>query len=201
MHSVVLGGGIASGKSLAAEMLMQMGATAADLDYIARDVRNRHDVKLKLAERFGWQIIDEEGALDTAKLAEAAFKTPEDTEALNAIVHPGIAQTAADVMRNYGGMPAKGVFIMQVPLLDKSVDLNEMADEVLLIFAPAELRLERAIARGMSPEDAKARIEAQASDEELIAIADTVIENVGTEDELWEKLAQWYKERIEAQRS
>ncbi|MCR5845951.1 MAG: dephospho-CoA kinase [bacterium] len=199
MHSVVLGGGIASGKSLASELLMEMGATVADLDYIARDVRNRPAMKAKLGERFGSQIFDEEGCLDTKKLAEAAFKTPEDTEALNAILHPTIAETAFAVMRNYGEMPAKGVFIMQVPLLDKSVDLNEMADEVLLISAPAQLRLERAIARGMTAEDAKARIEAQASDEELRAIADTVIENVGTEDELWEKLSQWYRDRMEAQ--
>lgn len=94
MYKVVLGGGIASGKSTAAGFLRELGATVKSLDDVAADVRNTPQVIEELETCFGSQILDDNGMVIPRQLAKAAFADKESTEKLNAIMHPRIAEQA-----------------------------------------------------------------------------------------------------------
>jgi len=194
MHKVVLGGCLASGKSTVASMMRDMGVEVRSLDDIAAEVRADPEVAGELAARFGDDVLDSDGLPIPAVLAQRAFADEQSTADLNAIMHPRIAAAAQAYLESPSGAP--GVRVLEVPLLDKTPDLIELAHEVVCVTAPLEKRVERAVERGMDEADARARIERQASDEDLRAVADTVIENVGTIDDLRAKVWVWHAGRM-----
>lgn len=184
---------MASGKSTVAGMLRQMGAEVMSLDDIARDVRSCPEVAEALANRFGADILDADGHPIPRLLAQRAFVDADSTASLNAIMHPAIAQRAREYLQQSAGDAP--VRVLEVPLLAEATDLVELADEALCVIAPFEVRVQRAIDRGMSEDDARKRMGQQADDQQLRDIADTVILNDGSLEDLRQKVQTWWNQR------
>ncbi len=181
MYVLALTGGLGSGKSTAAEVFAERGAVVIDCDVVAKALLEQSEaVRERIAQAFGDDIRDGTGAIDRAALAAAAFASAETTERLNAIMHPAVLAAVAgalDTLALQGDPPR--VVVLVIPLLAESPGFLEPVDAVLAISASEDVRLERAIARGMDQEDAERRVVRQAGDAERREIADYVIENDG----------------------
>ncbi|MFF5791198.1 dephospho-CoA kinase [Paeniglutamicibacter sp. NPDC012692] len=194
MLNVGLTGGIAAGKSAVARQLAELGAVLIDADAIARAVVEPGTPGLAaVVAAFGTGILTADGALDRPALGALVFKDDAAREKLNSIVHPLVRAEAARLRE---AAPADAVIVQDIPLLVETNQAKDF-DVVLVVAAPLAERLHRmARDRGMDESDALARISAQATDEERAAVADVVIENSGTVEELrdrvnevWESLA------------
>ncbi|MCB9428507.1 MAG: dephospho-CoA kinase [Actinobacteria bacterium] len=181
MRRIGLTGGIGSGKSTVSAMLADLGAHVIDADAIAREVVAPGTEGLAaLVEAFGPDILAPGGSLNRAALADKAFADEAARERLNAITHPRIAARTADLMRN---IPDDAVLVHDVPLLVE-VGLQDAYDMVLVVDAPDEVRVQRLRERGLDEPDARARIAAQATREQRLAVADVVLDNSGSLDDL-----------------
>ena len=185
-----LTGGIGSGKSTVAKRLVQLGATEIDADLLAREVvAPGTEGLLEVAGRFGADVIDSDGSLNRALLAQRAFSSEENRKDLEAILHPRIQKLSRERIAK-----ASGLVIYTIPLL---VETNSALpfDKVLTVSAPAEVRVQRLVqSRGMTEGEAKARISAQASDEQREAIADYVIHSDCPMDELFAQVDRIHAE-------
>lgn len=191
---VAVSGGIGSGKSSVTRVFASMGATTADADAIARQVLEPGQPALKeVAARFGADLIGEDGALDRSGLARRVFAgegAEERIAALNAITHPAIEQRAWEILN---GAPEGSVAVYDIPLLVEG-DHAEHFDAVVIVDAPIEERIKRLEGRGVAPEDARARIRAQASSCQRRAVASIWIDNEGSACDL-EEVARLVYER------
>ena len=196
MQLIGLTGGIASGKSTIARRLAEHGAVHLDADQLARDVVAPGTPALaRIAERFGAAVISTEGALDRAALGALVFSDSGALADLEAIVHPAVQDLTRRLIAQAGERDPEAVVVYDVPLLVEAA-VDHPWDLVVVADAPEELRVERLIKlRGMSEDDARARVRNQASDEQRRAIADVVIDTSRTEaetlaqaDALWERL-------------
>jgi dephospho-CoA kinase len=180
---VALTGGIGSGKSAVAKMLGEHGARVLDADAIARAVvEPGRPALVALVERFGAAILRPDGALDRAVLASMAFADDDSRRALERITHPAIAQEMED---RIAAQPADAVVVFEIQLLVETWEHRVRDyDAVVVVEAPEALRLQRAVARGLSREDAERRLAAQATDAQRHEIATHVITNAGDLDEL-----------------
>jgi dephospho-CoA kinase len=182
---VGLTGGIGSGKSTVAALLVARGGVVIDADLIARQVVEPGTPALaQLVERFGGDILDESGELVRSRLAEKAFVDAQSRLDLEAITHPAIG---AEFLRQLGECGPDSIVIHDVPLLAES---HRKAREggaktlpeyefVIVVEAPLETRLERLEARGIPRDDAQRRIAQQASDEDRRGLATWVVDNSG----------------------
>lgn len=196
MHTTFLAGGIASGKSTVARMLHERGAWLCDLDQVSRDVlESGGPVLAQIASEFGDDLIDPEtGELDRLGLAVRAFASPEATERLEAIEMPAIRERMSQILTNTCCAATEpALTVVEVPLLDRVEDLLPLADDVLVVTAPLELRRARAVGRGMDAEDFDARVSRQASDEYLRAHATYVIENTADVEALERAVEAWWQ--------
>lgn len=174
---VGLTGGMGSGKSTVARMLVDAGFALIDSDRIAYSEVQSPAVLSQLAARFGGDILTgkEEAPLDRSLLAERAFATPDDTEALNAITHPAIRKRTLSLIEQAD--PQNNPVVVDMPLLVET-GFHTQCDAVIVVVADPELRVERLVKhRGLDPDDARARIAQQARDEERAAVADYVLDN------------------------
>ena len=191
---VGLTGGIGSGKSTVAALLAERGAIVVDADAIAREVVEPGMPALtKLADRFGDDVIREDGTLDRAILAERAFVNDESKKDLEAITHPAIGE---EFLRRVAASPPDAVVVHDVPLLVESTR-GYQYDAVIVVEAPLEVRLDRLEARGVPRDDARRRIALQASDEERRKVATRVVDNRGDVealarqvDDMWQQLTK-----------
>ena len=173
---VGLTGGIGSGKSTVAGLLVARGAAVVDADAIARMVVEPGRPALAaLAEAFGPEILRSDGSLDRAALAERAFVSEETKKKLEAITHPAIAE---EFLAQIAAAPPDGIVVHDVPLLVESTRGYDYG-AVIVVETPKELRLERLVARGVPRDDAERRMAMQASDEERRKVATWVIDNSG----------------------
>ncbi|TXH43929.1 MAG: dephospho-CoA kinase [Actinobacteria bacterium] len=181
MRRVGLTGGIGSGKSTVAQMFADLGASVVDADAIAREVVARGTEGLaELVEQFGARILTDDGDLDRAALAAVVFSDPLARERLNAVTHPRIARRTAELI---AAIPQDAVLVHDVPLLVE-LGMQGAYDVVVVVDAPDDVRIRRLVQRGLDEDDARARIAAQASRDERLAVADVVIENAGDLDDL-----------------
>ncbi|MET8868548.1 dephospho-CoA kinase [Nonomuraea sp. NPDC004580] len=182
MLKIGLTGGIGSGKSEVSKRLSARGAMVIDADLIAREVVEPGTPGLaRVAETFGGGVLRPDGSLDREKLGSIVFTDSEKLAALNAIVHPLVGERVAELQRGAG---YGTIMVYDVPLLVEN-NLAPMYDVVIVVDAPDELRIRRlAEHRGMAEADARARIAAQASRDERLAVADIVIPNDGSLEEL-----------------
>jgi dephospho-CoA kinase len=188
-----LTGGIGSGKSTVAGLLVERGAVVVDADLIARQVVEPGSPVLEsLVERFGADILGAGGRLDRARLAEKAFVDEESKLALEAITHPAIGE---EFLRQVADAPEGAVVVHDVPLLVESKHPSQYA-AVIVVEAPRELRLARLAARGIAVDDAERRMAQQASDEARRAIATWVIDNSGDLDALRTRIEQLWPELV-----
>jgi dephospho-CoA kinase len=175
--AVGLTGGIGSGKSTVADLLVEHGAVLIDADRIAREVVAPGGPALgPLVERFGPGILTPEGTLDRAALAALVFPDPEALAALNAITHPLIG--AEMTARRAAAEGTDHVVVLDIPLLKaEHRDLLTLAF-VIVVDTPVDTALTRLVEqRGLTRADAQARMAAQPSREERRAGADFVIDN------------------------
>ncbi len=193
MLLVGLTGGIGSGKSTVAAMLERRGAVVLDADEFARRAldpgRPGH---ARVVEEFGSSVVGPDGSVDRAALAGTVFGDPDARRRLEAIVHPEVARLLQDALEPY--RDTDRVVVYAVPLLVEN-HLESMFDLVVVVTAPEEVRIRRLVARGMAEDDVRARIRAQLSDSERQAVADVVVANDGSRDDLnrrvetlWEEL-------------
>jgi dephospho-CoA kinase len=176
-----LTGGIGSGKSTVAARLADLGATVIDADALAREVLEPGTSGLaRVVERFGDGVLTPEGTLDRPGLGAIVFNDPDALADLNAIVHPLVRQRTAELLAQAG---EDDVVVNDVPLLVET-GLQDGFDAVIVVEAPIAVRLSRLVDRGLTEDDARSRIAAQASDEERRAVATVVIDNSGPVAEL-----------------
>lgn len=201
MYTVMVTGGLGSGKSELVRELCALGATGIDLDEIGRLVLEEdEDARDELAARFGDDVLDGEGMVDRPLLARRAFACPQATRQLDDVMLPRILARAADCLVEVHCAPLSDapVQVVEVALLDRVPDFAALADERIAVSAPSDLRLARAVERGMDAADACARIAAQASDACRERIADTVCENSGTRAELAAWARSWWDAHVAA---
>ena len=199
MYTVFLAGGVGSGKSTVAKELELLGVSRIDLDQLSRDVLSADSpVNKQIAKVFGEDLLDPvTGELNRRLLAERAFSTQEYAAQLESIELPAIRtllMSKLDDLATRQDPPA--MCVVEIPLLDRMVDALPMADEILVVCCPLDVRRERAIRRGMDGKDFDARVANQPSDKWLRAHATYVIENDGTQAELCEKVRSWYEARV-----
>jgi dephospho-CoA kinase len=187
MLKVGLTGGIGSGKSEVSRRLADHGAVVIDADKIAREVVEPGTSGLALiVDAFGRGVLRDDGSLDREKLGRIVFADAGELGRLNAIVHPRVGERVALLQRE---APAGAVVVYDVPLLAEN-NLAPMYDVVIVVDASDEVRLARLTGpRGMTEEDARARIDAQATREDRLKIADIVIPNDGDLGELDARVA------------
>jgi dephospho-CoA kinase len=175
--NVGLTGGIGAGKSEVARQLAELGAVVIDSDRIAREVVEPGTPGLTaVVAEFGPEVLAPDGTLDRPKLGRIVFGSPERLAALNAIVHPLVGARAAELTAAAG---PDAVLINDVPLLAEN-GLAKLYDLVVVVDASPSTQLDRLVRlRGMPEADARARMAAQASREERLAVADVVIDNDG----------------------
>jgi dephospho-CoA kinase len=183
MLLVGLTGGIGSGKSTVARLLGERGAVVFDADVLARDAvapgTPGHEA---VVQRFGADALAPGGELDREALAEIVFADPAARRDLEAIVHPEVRRLFAEGCDRYRDSDA--VVVFGAPLLVET-GMHSAFDLLVVVSAPLETQLERLLRdRGMSAEQARARIDAQAPLAEKVAVADIVIENDGSLDDL-----------------
>lgn len=195
MQIIALTGGIASGKSTVSNRLAEHGAVIVDADRLAREVVEPGTPGLEaIRRRFGDAVIAQDGTLDRPALGSVVFSDATALSDLNAITHPAVWRAALDRFAEAEAADDQAVVVYDVPLLvEASPDRPLRFDRVVVVEAERAERIRRLVAdRGMSEQDAVRRIGAQADDEQRRAVADVVIDNNGTRDELLQRVdALW----------
>ncbi|MDT0451789.1 dephospho-CoA kinase [Streptomyces hesseae] len=195
MLKVGLTGGIGAGKSEVSRLLASYGAVVVDSDRIAREVVEPGTPGLAaVVAEFGPGVLTGEGTLDRPALGAVVFADKDRLAALNAIVHPLVRARSAELEAAAG---PDAVVVHDVPLLAEN-GLAPLYDLVVVIDASTGTRLERLVRlRGMTPDEARARMAAQATREQRLAVADLVIDNDGPLEALepqvravWEQLRE-----------
>jgi dephospho-CoA kinase len=190
---VGLTGGIAAGKSEVSRRLAERGAVIIDADAVAREVVAPGTRGLaEITAAFGPGVLDAGGALDRGRLGEIVFADSALLGKLNAIVHPWVAERMLEIER---AAPPDAIVVHDVPLLAEN-RLAGQYDVVVVVDVPAQAQLDRLTRqRGMPEDQARERMDAQASRADRLAIADIVVDNSGPlaelgrrVDGLWEEL-------------
>jgi dephospho-CoA kinase len=192
MMRVGLTGGIGAGKSTVSRMLADRGAVVIDGDQIARDLVVPGEPALAaIVDRFGPDVLLPDGQLDRAGLAAIVFPDPEALAALDAIMHPRIAQRAADMIEA-AERAGTSIVVYDMPLLVENGSADDF-DLVVVVHAPIEVRLARLAVRGVPVADARERMSRQASDAERAEVASILIDNGGDEEQLIAQVDRaWY---------
>ncbi|WP_375389988.1 dephospho-CoA kinase [uncultured Amnibacterium sp.] len=195
MPLIALTGGIASGKSTIAARLASLGAVVVDADALAREVVEPGEPALgAIRGAFGSEVMRDDGTLDRAALGRLVFADSESRHVLNGIVHPAVLHRSHAAFDAAFAEDRRAVVVYDVPLIDAR-GVGEF-ERIVVADAPAEVRIERLVRlRGMTEEDARARVAAQLSDEDRRALATDVIDTSGTleqtrsrADALWSRL-------------
>jgi len=189
---VGLTGGIGSGKSLAAQFFSQLGALVIDADQLARSAIERgSDGFDEVLLRFGDTVL-KNGDIDRVALGQIVFENPQAKKDLEEIIHPRIR---AEFEEAVASLNPGQIMVYEIPLLVETNAANRF-DYVITVESNIELRTERLRARGMFHSDIQKRIAAQATEEQRRAIADCVLTNDGTEDELLRQVENVWESTI-----
>ena len=194
MLTIGLTGGIASGKSTVSRRLAELGATVVDADAVARALQEPGQPGLEgVVAEFGPGVLTADGRLDRAALGVRVFADPDARARLNAVIHPLVR---AEAERRVAAAGEDAVVVQDIPLLVETGQ-HDRFDLVLTVQAPAEERVRRMVEdRGMSPEDARRRIAAQATDEQRRAVATAVLDNSTTIEDLLAQVDEWWRTRV-----
>ncbi|MET1063382.1 MAG: dephospho-CoA kinase [Arthrobacter sp.] len=194
MLKIGLTGGIASGKSVAASRLRELGAVVIDADALAREVVEPGTRGLaQVVEAFSHAVLTPEGGLDRPKLGSLVFGDPQRLAVLNGIIHPLVRERAAALA---AAAPKGAVVVQDIPLL---VETGQGANFhlVVVVDAPDAARMQRMVRhRHLTTDEARARMAAQASRGERLAAADVVLDNAGSKDEFRDAVDRLWKFRL-----
>jgi dephospho-CoA kinase len=192
---VGLTGGIGSGKSTVGALLAEHGAVVIDSDALAREVVAAGSTGLAaVVDAFGPEMLTATGELDRAAMGRRVFADPAARARLEAVIHPLVRRRAAEMEAT---APTDAVVVHDIPLLVETGQAGDF-DVVVVVDAPVEIQIDRLTReRGMTAEEARSRIDAQASREERLAVADHVVANDATPaelsravDRLWTQLSR-----------
>jgi dephospho-CoA kinase len=190
MKVIALTGGIGAGKSLAANYFFSLGAQVLSADEIARDVISRGTPGFdEVVTTFGDGIL-KDGDIDRRALGEIVFADAEKRKALEAIIHPKVQQTLADARKS---LDEDEILIYEIPLLVETNAASKF-DSIITVEAPIEARIERLKKRGLFASEIEKRIANQVSPEQRKAVADIVLENDGSEEDLLRKVESIWEE-------
>jgi dephospho-CoA kinase len=204
MFRVGLTGGIAAGKSVALDRFAELGACVIDSDVLARDAVAPGTVGLaEVVEAFGESVLAPDGTLDRARLGTVVFSDDAARRRLNAIVHPEVRRLSAEREALVAARDPRAVVVHAIPLLVETGQADSF-HLVAVVVAPEDVRVRRLVeSRGMSEDEARARIAAQATDEERLAAADVTLDGSGAPealraevDALWERIVQETAEEL-----
>lgn len=182
MTQVGLTGGIGSGKSEVARLLAARGAVVIDADVLAREVvAPGTDGLAAVVEEFGESVLGPDGSLDRAALGARVFGDDDARRRLEAIIHPRVRERSAELVAR---ADPDAVVVHDIPLLVETGQADRF-DRVVVVDVPEEVQVERLRRhRGMSAEEAKSRIAAQATREQRTGVADHIVDNTGSLTEL-----------------
>jgi dephospho-CoA kinase len=180
VRSVGLTGGIGSGKSTVGRVLRDLGAWIVDTDAIAHRLTAPGGRAIAaIAERFGVEMIDADGAMDRTRMRERVFADPAQRRALEAILHPMIGE---DTRTEAAAAPEGAIVVFDVPLLVESGRWRAQVDRILVVDCAVETQIDRVMQRnGWTAESVRRIIDQQASRTQRLAVADDVIVNDGLE--------------------
>ncbi|MBE7535809.1 MAG: dephospho-CoA kinase [Anaerolineales bacterium] len=185
-----LTGNIATGKSVVRRMLEHLGAYTIDADTLAHRViaKNAPGYK-RVLDMFGSWLLDEDEQINRSKLGKLVFSDPDALGRLEAIIHPYVGQ-AVDLLIRRASQPV--IAIEAIKLLESN--LHNECDSIWVVDAPEQIQIERLVRkRGLSHEEARQRIHAQAPQAEKIAAANVVIKNNGSYDDLWKQIVEGWQ--------
>jgi dephospho-CoA kinase len=189
---VGLTGGIGSGKSLAAQFFSQLGALVIDADQLARSVIERGSEGFdEVLLRFGDTVL-KNGDIDRVALGQIIFENPEAKKDLEEIIHPRIR---AEFEEAVASLNPGQIMVYEIPLLVET-NAADRFDFVITVESDAELRKQRLRARGMFHSDIEKRMASQATEKQRRAIADCVLTNDGSEDELLRQVENVWESTI-----
>lgn len=194
MLRIGLTGGIGAGKSSVTATFAQCGGVIVDADVIAREVVEPGAEGLAaLVAAFGDDILTSDGTLDRPALAATAFQDDEARTTLNGIVHPLVGRRRAEII---AAVPDDAVVVEDIPLLVES-GMAPLFPLVVVVHADVQVRVTRLVEqRGMTEADARARIAAQADDDQRRAVADVWLDNSGTPEALARRAREVWTERV-----
>ncbi len=187
---VGLTGGVASGKSTVSAMLAERGAVVIDADLLAREVvAPGSDGLREVVAAFGEQVLGPDGALDRPALGAVVFADEAKRRTLEAIIHPRVRARAAEIE---AAAPAGAVVVHDIPLLTETGQADSF-DAVVVVDVPVETQVGRMVSlRGLDEDDARARIAAQASRDDRLAVATYVVDNTGSLEALRARVDEVY---------
>ena len=192
MLVVALTGGIGSGKSTVGQIFAQLGAIVIDSDQLARDVIERGSIGFnEVVTKFGDEIL-KNGEIDRQILASLVFKDPTKRAELEQITHPLIRKAFAKVVSSAS---PDSIVINQIPLLVES-NHDYKFDHIITVSASESIRNERLIKRGLTNEQIKQRMQAQATDQMREDIADSVIVNEKSEQEITDQVEKIWEQLL-----
>jgi dephospho-CoA kinase len=189
---VGLTGGVASGKSTVSAILAELGAVVIDADLLAREVvAPGTDGLAEVVAAFGEEVLGPDGSLDRPALGAVVFADEARRRTLETIIHPRVRARAAEIE---AAAPEGAVVVHDIPLLTETGQAASF-DAVVVVDVPVDTQVDRMVSlRGMSPDDARARVAAQADREERRAIATFVVDNTGTLEELRARVDEVYEQ-------
>jgi dephospho-CoA kinase len=192
MLRVGLTGGIATGKSAVSALLAEHGAVVIDADLLAREVVRPGTTGLaEVVIAFGPDLVNAEGVLDRGALAKRVFGDATALKRLEGIIHPRVRARAAEIEAQAAD---DALVVHDIPLLVETGQADQF-DEVVVVDCPPELQMARLTSeRGMSAEEAQARVAAQASREQRLAVADHVVNTDGSIEQLREAVDQLWRD-------
>jgi dephospho-CoA kinase len=193
-YVVGLTGGIGSGKSRVAELFVERGAALVDTDAIAHELTGPGGGAMAaLQAEFGATVVDAQGGLDRAAMRQLVFADPARRRRLEAILHPLIRQLAGERCR----AATAPYVILAVPLLVESGSYRQRCQRILVVDCPEELQIARVLARnGLTAEQVRAIMAAQASREQRLAAADDVIVNDADFASLAERVEELHRKYL-----
>jgi dephospho-CoA kinase len=189
-----LTGGIGSGKSTVADEFAKLGAAIVDTDAIAHELTGTGGLALpQIRKLFGEKAIGVDGAMDRKRMRDHVFANPEAKRQLEGLLHPMIRDESARRIA-----AARGHYVVHVvPLLVESGDYRRRVDRVLVVDCPEEQQVARVRERGLSEQEARSILAAQAPRAKRLAAADDVIENGGTRDALRKQVAALHQKYLQ----
>ena len=191
---VGLTGGVASGKSAVSAILVELGTVVIDADVLAREVVAPGTSGLaEVVEAFGPEVLGPDGGLDRPALGAVVFGDETRRRVLEGIIHPRVRARAAEIE---AAAPPGAVVVHDIPLLAETGQ-GDAFDAVVVVDVPVETQVARMVEqRGMTREDAEARVAAQATREQRLAVATYVVDNTGTLEQLRRRVAEVHSELV-----
>ena len=187
-------GGMGAGKSTARKALVDQGLEYIDLDLIGHEILHWEIVKEDVSATFGEDVLDPDGEINRKALARKAFVSPAETRKLNRITQPRIEDAFTTKLDELEAAGCPAVVVEYSVFKSRQMSLAYLADIVIAVLAPLEVRIERAVASGFDEADVRRRIAQQITDAERIEQADVVFNNDGTKEELYNKVVNWWNE-------